>query len=212
MGMDKTSNPGDEDCHDQLHHENNAMNNFEGLKPTEFAPDLEGLTASDFEYLHATEGLSREAWEGLSVNERLEALQTLECKLAEIQGRDPVLVLYSETPGENGHYDPETRTITLNAEQLSNPRQRLELVDTIAHEGRHAYQHYATEHPGFHPDAREVEAWRENFVHYRNGTKEGLLDYRLQPIEADAWSYGHLVKDAFSFADMDSRRRNTLNA
>ena len=184
------------------------MYDYEGLSTIEQSHTTEGLTGHDFEYLHATEGLSQKDWEGLSSQERLEALQTLECKLAEIQGRDPVPVFASETPGENGHYDPATRSITLNIQQLENPKFRLDLVDTIAHEGRHAYQHYAVEHPGFHPNSQEVEAWRENMKtgNYVDGTTDGLLAYRLQPLEADAWQYGHLVRDAFSFADIDAAR------
>lgn len=185
------------------------MYDIEGVKSLEASSGVEGLTARDFEYLHDTEGLARGKWEGLSVQERLEALQTLECKLAEIQGRDPVAVTAAIIPGENGHYDPSTRTITLNAECLAHSP-RLNLIDTIAHEGRHAYQHFAVEHTGFHHNQNEVEAWRENMKpgNYDNGKRDGLLAYRLQPIEADAWQYGHLVKDAFSFADMDAARKN----
>ncbi len=187
------------------------MNDFEGLSVKETAPSVEGLTASDFEYLHATEGLLPGQWEGLSPQERLESLQTLEDKLAEIQGRPPVRVTASSIPGANGKYDLETRTIMLDAESLnkSSPKARLELIDTIAHEGRHAYQHYATDHPGFHANEKEVEAWRENMKDYSDGRRDGLLAYRLQPVEADAWQYGHLVRDAFSFADMDFKKRYT---
>lgn len=184
------------------------MNNFEGLSPSELSSETEGLTIHDFEYLQATEGLSPKDWEGLSNQERLEALQTLESKLAEIQGRDPVPVFATETPGKNGSYDPETRSITLNMEQLSDPKARLNLIDTIAHEGRHAYQHWAVEHPGFHPNDKEVEAWRENMKpgNYVDGSKDGLMAYRLQPIEADAWKYGHLVRDVLEFGDMERSR------
>lgn len=184
------------------------MNDFEGIKLSEISSNVEDLTVRDFLYLYETEGLSREQWEGLSPKERLGALQTLECKLAEIQGRDPVAITAEIIPGRNGHYDPGTRTITLNAECLAHSP-RLNLIDTIAHEGRHAYQHYAIEHPGFHRNQKEVDAWRENMKpgNYDNGKRDGLLAYRFQPIEDDAWRYGHLVKDAFTFADMDAANR-----
>ena len=188
------------------------MNEIEEFSVRELQSKVEDLTVDDFEYLHATEGLSPDQWEGLSVNERLETLQTLEDKLAEIQGRPPVAVLASETPGENGHYDPATRTITLNIEQLNDADCRMSLIDTIAHEGRHAYQHYAVEHPGFHGNHKEVSAWRENFKNYVDGHKDGLLAYRLQPLEADAWRYGHLVSDALGFAEMDAAKRKSAVA
>ena len=188
------------------------MNDFEGLSTRELSPATEGLSVADFEYLHDTEGLSSRSWEGLSPKERLETMQTLENKLAEIQGRPPVSVTAEELEGENGHYDPETHTIALSLEALSRPSKRLEVIDTIAHEGRHAYQHYAVEHPGFHDNPEEVEAWRENMENYEDGTKDGLLAYRLQPIEADAWKSGHLVRDALSFADMEDFSRYNPNA
>lgn len=183
------------------------MLNFEGIAPQELNNSVEGLTTNDFEYLQSIEGLSPGQWEHLTPCERLETLQTLEDKLAEIQGRQPVPVRMAETPGENGHYSLENRDITLNIQHLESdaPNQRLELIDTIAHEGRHAYQHYAIEHPGFHPNEAQVEAWKENFKDYEDGTKDGLMAYRLQPIEADAWQYGHLVKDVMAFGDMDRR-------
>ena len=184
------------------------MSAIEGLESREVLPSVEGLTVADFEYLQNTEGLKPGQWEGLSVEGRLETLQTIETKLAEIQGRPPVPVFASETPvpvfasetpGENGHYNPTTRTITLNVEQLNNPSQRLNLINTVAHEGRHAYQHYAIEHPGFHPDQREVDQWAENWPNYLSCEQYGGLLYRLQPIEADAWKYGRLVEEAITF-------------
>jgi len=66
------------------YHERYYMSSMEGLRLSECTPDLEDLTSSDFEYLHATEGLSPKDWEGLAPTERLEALQTIEWKLAEI--------------------------------------------------------------------------------------------------------------------------------
>ena len=181
------------------------MFNFEEITPKESNNSVEGLTTYDFEYLQNIEGLSTEKWECLTPTERLETLQTLEDKLAEIQGRPPVPVRMSETPGENGHYSLLEREITLNIKDLESnePEKRLELIDTIAHEGRHAYQHYAIENPGFHPDKAQVDSWRENFNDYEDGTKDGLMAYRLQPIEADAWQYGHLVRDVMAFGERE---------
>lgn len=185
------------------------MFELEEFKTKELPQSIEELSLNDFEYLYATEGLSPNDWERLTVQERLDTLQMLECKLAEIQGRKPVPVVVANIPGENGHYDPITRSITLNPTRLGDSKFRLNLVDTIAHEGRHAYQHYAIEHAGFHPKEDEVKVWRENMKpgNYIDGKKEGLLAYRLQPVEADAWRYGHFVRDAISFADMDAEKK-----
>lgn len=176
------------------------MNNLEGLRPTEILPPVEGLTIPDFEYLQNTEGLAPGQFEGLSLEERYTLMRTLESKLALIQGRPAVPITLSLTPGENGHYDPQTRSITLNAEALMG-RDVFSNIDTIAHEGRHAYQHYAIEHPGFHPNPVEVQQWAVNFEpnNYRPAELYGGWLYRLQPIEADAFKYGNLVKEAMQF-------------
>jgi len=92
-------------------------------------------------------------------------------------------------------------------EQLGDAKSRLELIDTIAHEGRHAYQHYAIEHPGFHPNTHEVDAWRENFKNYRDGKKIWIP--RLPPSTNRS---RRLEFRAFSFADMDATNRNSMTA
>lgn len=67
------------------------------------------------------------------------------------------------------------------------------LVEAVAHEGRHAYQHYAVDNPGFHPDAEEVERWRHNFDDVLSAEEYGYQRYRTQPIEVDASEYAEAV-------------------
>ena len=78
---------------------------------------------------------------------------------------------------------------------------RLDVIDTIAHEGRHAYQHYAVEHPGFHPDEHEVEYWRANFETYLQPNLYGFDAYWMQPVEVDARRYGGVVSALFEDDD-----------
>jgi hypothetical protein len=83
----------------------------------------------------------------------------------------------------------------LNPELLADSRNLTKAVDTIAHEGRHAYQHYAIEHPGFHPDAAQTSAWAANFHNYLTAEQYGFEAYRNQPVEADAWAFGQAIRD-----------------
>ena len=82
-----------------------------------------------------------------------------------------------------------------------------EVLDTIIHEGRHAYQHYNVDVKLVHESGAEVETWRENFYnpeyqYYHSGTQKIIIpyndgtihdvDYRLyyyQPIEIDARNF-----------------------
>ena len=72
----------------------------------------------------------------------------------------------------------------------------MQLFDTIAHEGYHAYQGYAIKHPGFHKDMKQVKEWAindRNVKYFRRGD-----EYLVQPRERDAWKYGS-EKDQRSF-------------
>lgn len=157
---------------------------------------LETFSMENIEYLQSIEGLKSDNWMEMQPLERLDVLRTLESRLAEIQGRPPLPVV-AETmeEGLSGYFDGEA--LHVNAEHLENPDYRLEVIDTIAHEGRHAYQQYAIEHPGFHPNAQEVMYWAANERTYISGDRFGYEYYKNQPIELDAWRYGEMTRSIF---------------
>jgi hypothetical protein len=82
-----------------------------------------------------------------------------------------------------------------------------EVIDTIIHEGRHAYQHYNTDVKTIHESMSEVMTWYENFYspeyqYYHSGTQKVIIpyndgtmhdvDFRLyyyQPVEIDARNF-----------------------
>ena len=79
-----------------------------------------------------------------------------------------------------------------------------DVLDTIIHEGRHAYQHYNVDQKCVHDSLSEVNTWRENFYdpqyrYYSGNTlvvigpnKVGNVGYRLyyyQPVEIDARNF-----------------------
>lgn len=88
-----------------------------------------------------------------------------------------------------------------------NPNIHKEVINTIIHEGRHAYQHYNVDVKCIHESGAEVETWRENFydsqyLYYRSTGQrivipynDGSLhdvDFRLyyyQPVEIDARNF-----------------------
>lgn len=45
-----------------------------------------------------------------------------------------------------------------------NPNIHKEVINTILHEGRHAYQHYNVDVKCIHESGAEVETWREKFL------------------------------------------------
>jgi len=156
------------------------------------------------EMLRDVKGLTPEEWEELSVEERLEVLQQVENVLAEVQGRPPVsLVQADPAPGVRGQCvvsDPPVHMV-IDIDQLKSGNLH-QVLDTVAHEGRHTYQWYAIHHPGFHPDEAEVNSWRDNWLNnYANSRKVGYKRYRNQPIEADAFDYGDQFADTLAPQD-----------
>jgi len=145
--------------------------------------------------LQQQEALQPEIWDQLNDAQRLQALQTVEQTASAIQKRPAADVTsYTANPGEFGYYAPSENQIKIGSYSLQNEGVQ-ENVDTIIHEGRHAYQHYSINHPGFHPNPEEVEAWKENMKpgNYLSAQEYGQEIYQSQPVEADAWQYGNTI-------------------
>lgn len=145
---------------------------------------------------------AKQNWNTMTPAQKMDFLKKIEANLAAQQGR-PVAPLRgsvdSDGLGESilGQYQPNRNPpqIIINEKLLSNGS-IAEIMDTVAHEGRHAYQHYAVTHEGFHSDPAEVDRWRDNFTNYVHGTNVGFRFYRNQPIEADSFSYGDRFSDS----------------
>jgi len=157
-------------------------------------PEQEGQVVEAWKGI---DGLQRAQWADASQEERLATLQKAENGAANIQGRDPMPVtLDTEArPEEKGYYDGERIRIgeySLNNDDVS------EVANTLAHEGRHAYQDYAIEHPGFHSDGDDVRSWRENMQPGNyvepDDQRFNYDEYRNQPIERDAFRYGDTIE------------------
>ncbi len=173
---------------------------------SEAPPDISDNPALDFEIqtdvqvqqavdeINQIEGIQPEVWENLNAGERLGVLQSIEDRMAGIQGRPPVEIGAHEMDastfgGWNG------QTIELNAAHLQSDMPVSEFIDTIVHEGRHAFQDYAIQNPGVVSDASIVNAWAENRMpgNYLRAEEYGQELYLAQPLEADAWAFAGRV-------------------
>ena len=146
--------------------------------------------------------LRYENWESLSPNERLNMLQDTECHIANIEHREPCPIVVKELPeNEFGFYSPDTRTITINERYLNDSdfNSYKETLDTLIHEGRHAYQDYNLTEREVHPRSGEVNNWKwnENEIGYQNAEKFGFEAYAMQPVETDARAFAEDVLKAY---------------
>ncbi|PLS68090.1 MAG: hypothetical protein CV045_09905 [Cyanobacteria bacterium M5B4] len=142
--------------------------------------------------LRQIDGLRPGVWQELGPQERVAVLQEVETRMAEVQERPPVAInTESLGAGSFGYYDG--KSITVNADHVAgNELPVQEFVDTIVHEGRHAFQDYAIKTPGVVEESL-ANTWRENMNNYLSAEEFGQEAYANQPVEADAWNYASTV-------------------
>lgn len=181
--------------------------------------DLEQIESMS-NVLSETDGLKFENWKELDLHERVEVLNELECKFAEIEHRPacpiksvplgPITISEGRASGVMGRYRPESKDITINAELISatSPITIRETIDTLIHEGRHAYQDYNINVREVHPRHAEVESWTETmgdgkWEYWSDcSTKIGLRLYEQQSIEIDARSFAADVLNKYDRKEM----------
>lgn len=166
-------------------------------KYLEAPADLEQINSIG-DCLSDIENLKYDKWESLSLNERYQALVDAECKIAEIEHREPCSIELKELPeGHFGSYSPVEKTITLNTRYVNDSdfQSYKETLDTLIHEGRHAYQDYNMTERQVHPRDGEVNIWKWNEydLGYQNAMLCGFEAYAMQPVETDARAFAEDV-------------------
>lgn len=151
------------------------------------------------DFLSDVEDLRHENWCKLDVYERRELLQGIENKVAEIEHREPCLLKFSQMEERNyGAFSPTSKDITLNSIYVESNDfcDYVEIIDTLIHEGRHAYQDYNVEIREVHRNGDETLAWSYNIDHYISPDWD-FQAYSEQPIEQDADNFAKNVVDQY---------------
>lgn len=155
------------------------------------------------DYLAGVEELKFENWRELSQEDRQDILQLAEYRIAEIEHRNPCQLNFQEMPyGNLGYFDPTTKEITLNSRYVNSDEYvgYTETLDTLIHEGRHAYQDYNMTEREVHPREGEVNMWKWNQedVGYQVCDYVGWEIYAMQPVESDARAFAEDVLENFN--------------
>lgn len=131
---------------------------------------------------------------------------------------------HDDDPGTNsfGSWNEGERVLRLDVNDLGDPAV---VINTIAHELRHADQHQAVDDlnapwfgqdedialpPG--SDLDDVRDWDENFDDYissgddRDGDGDDFNDYYDQPVETDARDFGESYLDDYDLDDLEEHR------
>ena len=139
-------------------------------------------------------------WESMSDTERAEAISVFVRALGEgLELKElPKIIVYDDQSDSYGYYDPSENTISLNRRYFSDPP---EVVNTVAHEMRHAYQHHRAELLETHEDLL-YKVNLENYISPVELPDGGWLlftDYQDQYVEVDARAFANLFTEAMKY-------------
>ncbi|MBQ2856270.1 MAG: DUF3920 family protein [Bacteroidaceae bacterium] len=177
----------------------------EEISPLYLEAPQDGIQIEEIsDMMTSIEGLEYSEWKDLSYEERMEVLQKVECKIAEIAHR-PVCHVSLKSLGEGhyGYYTPGTNNMVVNGDVIVSNSfcDYKETLDTLIHEGRHAYQDYNLNEREVHPRSGDVSNWKLNEEHYeyQDVAHYGFKAYALQPVEADARAFAEdILKKYFN--------------
>lgn len=138
-------------------------------------------------------------WRNADVPEQLMAMEELKDKIAEKLGlkNPPEIKYYEWAPDIYGSYSPEYNSLLLNTVQFDDP---VELVNTIAHEMRHAWQHERADAM----ENRQDALFRANFDNYITPVSipgigyVNFMEYEGQYVEVDARVFASKITEAMT--------------
>lgn len=115
------------------------------LDQIEKAPTMEIQAREIRDYFIEQPELQYEIWKKMDLDERVDALQALEYKVAEIAKRPPIDVQATKMRSYlNGYYQEKHNSMYINQKYMTSdrPENYKRVMNTFFHEGRHAYQRY----------------------------------------------------------------------
>lgn len=129
-------------------------------------------------------------WIYLDEYEKMEMIDTLSDKIGEMLElkEQPEVIYYDADENDCGAYNQATNSIELNSSLLTSPE---DLIETIAHELRHAYQYQKSRDP----ETRLDLLYRVNFENYISPISLGdgkylfFTDYQDQLVEVEARAF-----------------------
>lgn len=121
-------------------------------------------------------------WKNMTEAQCLSALQELENRVAAREGRPAMRVCImpsqQERPGLNGYYIDGQRSLFITRRFLSNRKNPIfgvkagEVINTVLHEGRHAFQHEAVRGNVKNISRATMLRWGISFQDYQAETAE----------------------------------------
>lgn len=171
--------------------EADILNDVYGRAEDEFEFDFD---VSYSKMQDAIDKFRASTWDLLSPKEREGACKEFAMTIAEKLAIEnpPSIEFYESEPCDSGAFDPDRNCIKINRNNFDDSQ---EIVNTVAHEIRHAYQYQMALNPESYIDL----LYAYNFTYYitpyvdENGYVN-FIDYQDQLIEAEARAFANLFK------------------
>ena len=136
---------------------------------------------------------SEDNWAKMDTTERQDALNTLAIRAGNSFRLNVLGVRFYDAPANDRGMYREDGYLYLNSDVLSDPLNRMDALDTIFHEGRHAFQYAAAKDPTkYGVDRETARVWENNLRHYIRYEKNPM-GYFSQPVEQDARDFAEGV-------------------
>lgn len=135
-----------------------------------------------------------ENWSKMDQSERKDALNTLAKDVGTAFRTNVLGVRFYHGPRNSRGYYNDDGYLYLNEDVLTDESNRLDALDTVYHEGRHAFQRAAATNPNLHSVERlQADTWANNFTNYISPNRVNMRRYFQQPVEADAREFAASV-------------------
>ncbi|MBT9778603.1 hypothetical protein GPL15_19070 [Clostridium sp. MCC353] len=171
----------------------------------EFAPSMEIQAVEIRDVFLDVPELQYDQWIELGMEERIGTLNDFETRIAEIEHRTPMEVRHEEMRDTlMGYYDGESLVLSEKFLMDNSYDSYKETLNTLFHEGRHAYQDYNLNVERVEQSAEMVQAWdvNNNILGYKEPEsiipELGYLEYYSQPVEVDARVFAEKVINALN--------------
>lgn len=132
-------------------------------------------------------------WDDLSLEERMDVVNNAVDKISEKLGlnENPEVVFFEDDPSNCGYYYSGLNMLGINSGELDNPK---ELINTISHELRHAYQGQHALNPESEMDYKYLANLNNYISPLFTETGECILftDYQDQLVEAEARAFANM--------------------
>ena len=142
---------------------------------------------------------NKTVWNQSTIEQRKDILTKYLAELALIYGVtvSPNINFFSGNQSTRGTYSHSRKMVSINENYLTRS-DSYQIMQTVIHEMRHAYQHAAVEEPdSYEVSAETIKQWKNNFANYKS-TDDGKTTYSqyvTQPVEYDAKNFAKQYTD-----------------